>query len=275
MPFISKEDSREFEGEKTLYHYTSIYTSIEKIFPSNKLRLSPLISASDPMELTLPSPWVSSSGYEEDFKRLNEKIAGGDIATKINTYYKSLRQLCLCRNSDIEVKGLHTGVFEPLDHFGFAKPRMWDQYGDRFKGVCIALSRSKLEEKLSSSYRLFNVEYHSNHLFKPNIDSSSIDLNEIERIGEIEYLRSKYESEILKISSKHTDYRDENECKVITSTEHDYSYLDISNCIQGIFFTNKLNYAYESILKNIAKRYEVPLLQIHISRRGISVRCFA
>ncbi len=275
MVFITKKDSIEFEGEKTVYHYASIYTSIENIFPSNRLRLSPVTSASDPMEYMTPNPSVSCYGYEEDHRRLNEKFDGNEMAKKINTYYKSLRQLCFCRNSDIDFEGQFTGVFEPIDHFGFAKPRMWDQYGDKFKGVCIALSRFKLAKQLSSEYRLIDVRYSKNHLFRPNIDTSSIDLNKIEEIGEQDYLKLKYELEIKKLTNKHNDYKDENECKLITTTEDDYAYIDISKCIQGIFFTNRLNYAYESFLKEKAKEYKVPLLQISIRRTGIEVLHFA
>ncbi len=275
MVYITKEDSIEFEGEKTIYHYTSIYTSLEYIFPSNNLRLSPVTSASDPMEYLMPNPSVSCCGYEKDHIRLNKKIDGKGIAKKINAYYKSLRQLCFCRNSDIDFEGQFTEVFEPIDHFGFAKPRMWDQYGDKFKGVCIALSRSKLEEQLSSEYRLFDVKYSKNHLFRPNMDTSSVDLNEIEEIGAQDYLKLKYELEIKKLTNKHNDYKDENECKIITATEDDFAYIDISKCIQGIFFTNRLNHAYESFLKEKANEYKVPLLQISIMRTGIDVLLFA
>jgi hypothetical protein len=275
MISISKRDSIEFEGEKTVYHYTSIQTSIENIFPSNRLRLSPVSSASDPMEHALPNPSVSCYGYEADHLRLNETVDGNGIAKKINAYYRSLRQLCLCRNSEIDFDGQYPGVFEPIDHFGFAKPRMWDQYGDKFKGVCIALSRPKLEEQLSSDYRLINITYSKNHFFRPNIDTSGVDLNQIEKDGEQKYLRSRYESEVKKISVKHNDYRDENECKVITATEDDYAYLDLSRCIQGIFFTNRLNYAYESFLMGKAKEYKIPLLQISIRRTGIAINPFA
>lgn len=275
MAYFTKEDSIEFEEEKTLYHYTSIQTASEKIFPANRLRLSPLTSASDPMEQLPPNPSVSCYGYDEDHKRLNDKFDGKEIAKKINAFYKSLRQLCLCRNSPFDFDGQFTGVFEPLDYFGFAKPRMWDQYGDQFKGVCIALSRSKLEEQLPSNYRLINVEYSKNHLFRPNIDTSSVDLNQIEKMGEQEYLDWKYESEIKKIGVKHSDYRDEDECKLIATTEKDYEYINITKCIQGIFFTNGLNYIYEAYLKEKAEEYQIPLFQISIYRTGINVNIFA
>ncbi|VXD11146.1 DUF2971 domain-containing protein [Marinoscillum sp. 108] len=274
MTYFTKEESIEFEGEKTLYHYTSIYTAIEKIFPSNNLRLSPVTSASDPMERLSPNPSVSCYGYDEDHKRLNEKIDGKKIAKKINAFYGSLRQLCLCRNSPIDFEGQFGGVFEPIDHFGFAKPRMWDQYGDRFKGVCIALSRLKLEEQLPSNYRLLNIGYSKNHLFRPNIDTSSVDLNQIEKMGEQEYINWKIESEIKKIGVKHSDYRDEDECKIIATTDNDYEYINITRCIQGIFFTNGLNYTYESYLKETADRYQIPLFQIDIRRTGLNVNVF-
>jgi len=275
MANLTKEESMEFEGDKTVYHYTSIRTSLEYIFPSSRLRLFPITSASDPMEHSSPNPSVSCYGYEEDHLRLNKNINGSEISDKINNYYKSLRQLCLCRNSDFDFDGQFTGVFEPIDHFGFAKPRMWDQYGDKYKGVCIALSRKKLTEQLSSEFRIINVGYSKNYHFRTNIDTSSVDLNKIEQIGEQKYLQLNCELEIEKLSYKHNDYKDENECKIITAIEDSYAYVDISKCIQGIFFTKSLNYPYESCLKKIAKEYKVPLLQISIRRKGIEILHFA
>lgn len=148
---------------------------------------------------------------------------------------------------------------------------MWDQYGDGYKGVCIALSRRKLKEQLTPEFKIIDIKYSKNHLFKPNIDTSSVDLNKVEQLGEKEYLKLKYKSELKKISTKHNDYKDENECKIIVNSTNDYDYIDIRTCIQGIFVTNKLNYTYESWLKNIAKDYKVPLIQISIRRTGISV----
>jgi len=274
MIYLTKKDLIEFEGDRTVYHYTSIYTCIESIFPLNRLRLSPVTLASDPMEHLSPNQSVSYCGYDEDHLRLNNNIDGFEISEKINKYYKSLHQLCLCRNSEIIFEEQFTGVFETIDHFGFVKPRMWDQYGDKFGGVCIALSRKKLTEQLSSDFRIIDVLYKKYKLFKQNIDNSGVDLNIIEQIGEQKYLELKYKLEIKKLSIKHNDYKDENECKVITATEDNYAYIDISKCIQGIFFTNNLNYVYESLLKNTAKEYNIPLIQIDIRRTGINIHSF-
>ncbi len=271
MVMFTKEQSLKFEGNKILYHYTSIKTVIENIFPSNRLRLSPVIAASDPMEHNSPNPSVSAYGYMEDHDRLSQNIDGLRIAEEVNKYYKSLRQLCLCCNSEIDFEGHHTGVFEPIDHFGFAKPRMWDQYADKYKGVCIALSRDKLYEHYSPDFEILDIRYTKNHMFKTNIDTSSIDLNEVEKIGEHDYLDWKCKSELKKICEKHIDYQDENECKLITTSEDDYAYIDIRNCIKGIFITSIQNYVYEPLLKNIATNYKVPLFKISIRRTGMSV----
>jgi len=271
MTYLTKEHSIEFEEDKTLYHYTSVYTAIEHIFPSSRLRLAPLTSASDPMEHTAPNPSISSYGYDEDIQRLQKNINGARLTKSVNDFYKSLRQLCLCRNAKVDFASQYTGVFEPIEHFGFAKPRMWDQYGDGYKGVCIALSRSKFEEQLPQEYEMIDIEYSKNHLLRPNIDTSSVDLNLVEKLGEEEYLKSKYKAEIGKIGTKHSDYRDENECKVIVASESEFPYVDITTSIQGIFVTNKLNYTYETWLKEIACDYKIPLIRLSIKRTGIDI----
>ena len=268
---MTQEDSMEFEGDKTLYHYTSIYTAIEYIFPFNELRLSPLTSSTDPMEQTIPDLSIGSYGYHEDHERLQKNIDGHGLSKKVNRYYKSLHQLCLCRNEKIDFHGQYTGVFEPIDHFGFAKPRMWHQYGDGYKGICIAISRKKLEEQLTQEFKIIDIEYLKNHLFKPNIDTSGINLNIAEQRGEEKYLKIKCESELKKIT-KHHDYKYENECKIIVASENDYDFIDIKTCIQGIFVTNKLDYIYKSQLKDIAADYKIPVMEVSIKRTGIKVQ---
>ncbi|WP_046755506.1 DUF2971 domain-containing protein [Kordia jejudonensis] len=270
MATLTLADSIEFEENKTLYHYTSLTTAIEHILPTHSLRLSPLSSVSDPMENNIPIPWFSSFGYSNDCERLTSNIDGNSISKKVKKYYESLRQLCLCRNAKIDFEGQYMGVFEPIDHFGFSKPRMWDQYGDKYKGICIALSRTKLEKQLSAEFDIINVKYHKSDFFRTNLDNSSIDLNQVEKLGEEAYLESKLKSELKKIGEKHNDYRDENECKVIISSENNYEFINISECIQAIFITDKLNYVYESLLKSMANDFNVPLIKLSIDRFGIN-----
>jgi hypothetical protein len=271
MTHLTKEQSIEFEREKTLYHYTSIHTAIENIFPSSRLRLSPLGFASDPMENQSPHYPISVYEHEEENERLRSSIDENKISKEIDNYHMSLRQLCLCKNAEVDFKGQYTGAFEPIDHFGFVKPRMWDQYGDKYKGICIALSRNKLEEQLSSKHKKIDIKYIKNYLFKSKISTSSVDLTEVKRLGKEKYLESKYESILKEVSEKYIDYKDENEFKVVIPSEDDYEYIDIENCIQAIFVTNKLNYTYRKWLKKIASDYKVPLIQILIKRTGIKI----
>lgn len=272
MAIISKRESVAFEDEKALYHYTSIQTAIEHIFTSNMLRLSPITSASDPMESDSSLPNISSHGYEEDHKRLQSNFDSKKIALQVREHYQSLRQLCLCRNEKKDYQGEYTGAFEPIDYFGFAKPRMWDQYGDNYQGVCIALSRNKLENQLSSDYKVINIRYAKNNMFKPNIDSSTIDLNKLEELGESKYLKFKKDEIIKKISSKHNDYRDENECKIVFPSEKKFHFINIQDCIQGIFVTNKLHFVYRNLLEGIASNFKIPLVELSISRNGMNHR---
>lgn len=272
MITIRKEQSIEFEKDKTLYHYTSMQTAIEYIFQSGQLRLSPVMNATDPMERMTPNPHISVSGYAPERRCLEESVNGVKMARDINDYYKSLKQLCLCRNSPSEIEGYYPGVFEPIDHFGFAKPRMWDQYADNYKGVCIALSRPKVEQSLKSDFYIENIEYIKSRRFRNNYDNLSVDLNRADQMGVEKYMDERFRQERKKLTEKHCDYTDENECKIITSTKNQYAFIDIRKSIQGIFVTNQLAYAYEKWLLNIAEEWEIPAFQIHISRNGLDVR---
>lgn len=41
---------------------------------------------------------------------------------------------------------------KPEEFYGFLKPRMWDQYGNDYNGVCLAFSLDALKRKEKTSY---------------------------------------------------------------------------------------------------------------------------
>ncbi|UXE68776.1 MAG: DUF2971 domain-containing protein [Chryseotalea sp. WA131a] len=98
-----------------------------------KLRLSPRSQSSDPIENT--EHFFSYAGGNH-----GEGIPA-DAIRLTNETKKMLRktkQVCFCKNTcRPDENGM---IFPPFEKYGFAKPRMWDQYGDKYKGVCLVFS---------------------------------------------------------------------------------------------------------------------------------------
>jgi hypothetical protein len=223
------------------------------------------------MEGLTPGINVSSCGYEEEIKKLNNEIDGFGLAKNLREYYRTIHQLCLCRNAESHLKYPGTGVFEPIEHYGFAKPRMWDQYGGRYSGVCIALSKNRLINQLPPDFKILDIEYSANNLFKTNLDNLSIDLNRIEKIGEKDYMGYRYNKEIERLKRKHNDYRDENETKIIAVSNDNFIGINFETCIQGLFVTNKCTYTNEKWITSKAKNLNIPLIELQISRSGLKI----
>jgi DUF2971 family protein len=227
---------KSYLSPKIVYHYTDFKTALKYILPNKQLRLSNIRNQNDPFESlvclidsggTLPP----NHAEREKFRKREERIEN-EINRRINS---ELRIVCFCMN--------HLAA-DDEDRLGFVKQRMWDQYGDVFKGLCIALNldkilkNNKLDER--SNFFLKKVTYKTMREIvgnRPHLDSSDLyqttnDEAAIQRALQREQERVMF--------TKHVDYKDENEYRICCFANEEYTHLDISNAIHGIiWFGNK------------------------------------
>lgn len=243
-----------FRSEDTLYHYTKMNTAIEHILWDGQLRLSPRKDSIDPMEssdkrLKLPRehPFIDFQHADKDQLARLEKMALED-QQKINQQ----RQLCFCSNPpelSEEQKFYHIGGSED---YGCFKPRMWDQYGEQYRGVCLAFSKEVLQkdERLEHDHLTYasSIILAGNQLILiPGLENSS------------EAARN-YRNGIF---SKHSDYRDESEYRFCLHSDEPFEYTPIKAAIRGIFVAkNFLTDFNRHMLKQYAKRYQIPYIEI-------------
>ena len=265
LPYPTIEDSLYFSKD-TVYHYTNIYTAMEHIFLTNKLRLSPLDKVNDPKEKDFPDYSIFVCGYSDIVKDLETKYDGNKLNEDIINFYSNIKQLCLCRNKNIKISSFRP--FFPIERFGFSKPRMWDQYGGNYEGICIALSLSKLRKKLKKDYKFLNVNYYTNEMLSFN--KTGIDLNQADKLGE-QYKNELIDNQLKILAMKHIDYKDEKELKLIINNEKEFDYIDISHCIKGIFITNKISSNYKQIVINKAMEWNVDVFILSFRKTGISI----
>ncbi len=131
------------DPEKYLYHYTSAGTAIAHILKNQTLRLSPYTSTNDPKE---SKQWLfdfisyidNSDLAEQQRDEMSEWLSG---ALKRDT-----RLVCFSRDTN-PLTGNHL-----LDIFnrGYCKPRMWAQYGDKHKGVCLVFDSQRLQQQIGA-----------------------------------------------------------------------------------------------------------------------------
>jgi Protein of unknown function (DUF2971) len=122
-----------------LSHYTTAATAFERILPDGELRMSPYRLMRDPAENQDLFPGTAFFGGRPDAER-----ARGETVQSIREARDQIRLLCLTRD---------TTSYEGRDSvFGccWARARLWEQYAESHRGVCLVFDRAQLEQTLNA-----------------------------------------------------------------------------------------------------------------------------
>lgn len=221
-----------FEPHGFVYHYTSAETLAGKILPTMTLRMGSFKELNDPREAkTWPFKFYSrTQAGNRQFSPALFDEAARDILT---------RTFVLCCSMDYPVQ-----TNDKVDRHclpGYGHSRMWAQYADKHKGVCIVLDIKLLHENIIrqfSGHPLYfgPVEY-PNSPYGPN--SEGYDLiyledyveNGIPRMME-DHIRRFHQKLFF---TKHLDWRDECEYRWVLRGEPEVSaYIPIRDCLRAI-----------------------------------------
>jgi len=132
--------SPELTSATYLYHYTSAKTLVEEILPSSTIKLGPFAETNDPRE---SKDWIFGFGTNTGWEGMSEEIERS-IGQEITTLKETTKVLCLSKDDDRKT-GYNTNH---LHYWGFCRPRMWAQYGDKHSGVCLVFGRKELEDAI-------------------------------------------------------------------------------------------------------------------------------
>lgn len=125
--------------EGLLAHYTDSAAVFEHILPDRQLRMSPYHKMRDPVESqdVLPAIgwWGDPPGAD---------LAMGAVLADIKAKRDAMRVLAFCRDAGDGVR------VRPGFDCSWARPRMWEQYGDNHRGVCLLFDRDRLEAFLQN-----------------------------------------------------------------------------------------------------------------------------
>lgn len=127
-------------NDSLLYHYTSLESAC-KILEFNSLRLSNLLSVNDPLEFCRPNGF-GFNGYGENIGKIMDEL-NQSLTERENT----TRLLCFCQDffcsqGDWNNEKSQNKAANFL-HKGWARNRMWAQYADNHKGVCLVFDKNE------------------------------------------------------------------------------------------------------------------------------------
>lgn len=126
-----------------LAHYTSAQVCFEHILPSGQLRMSPYADMRDPLENKDLLHGLGFYGDQPEWGPVYDAVVRG-----VNFIRGQARLLSFTRDAPLRASAAH-----PLFRCCWARPRMWEQYGDIHRGVALVFDRQGLEETLAEELR--------------------------------------------------------------------------------------------------------------------------
>ncbi|MDF4993261.1 DUF2971 domain-containing protein [Vibrio parahaemolyticus] len=226
----------EFQRNKAeyLYHYTKSDTAINFILKNKNLRFSSMTTTNDPKET---KEWFLIPGSNEG-RSLTEYTP--EYLAKVLTPYLQGNTKLLCFSSDKDLKGSH---LEDMPNRGFCKPRMWAQYGDNHRGICLIFDYERLfshfhEQHKMRTYSCNYVKYKDRLIADIQMDPAFIiNVDHLEKRGAKDY---SYDH-LLKFKErlyfeKASDWANENEFRFVVFETEEELFLDYKNALRGIVF---------------------------------------
>ena len=224
------------DHDKYLYHYTSAKKALEYILKDRTLMFNSLRNTNDPKE---------SKDWKFDFHLVKGQLVTDDESNKIwRDVSSEIKTKCkvLCFSKD--KIGLGEEFLNDIYLRGFAMPRMWAQYGDNRKGVCLIFNKKNITklivEQFGTNADIYgsNVEYR-NVMLKGDIFNSpyTINYNFLKDVGLNEFVRSyvaEYNAELF--FEKSLDWRDENEFRYLMHINIIYTMFTICKYARGYCF---------------------------------------
>jgi hypothetical protein len=202
------------DRQRYLYHYTSLETALGHIIPSKSLQFSRLGQLNDPREYR---DWSFDFGTTEG-RDLGETF---DIPRIANSWIRS-RVAVACLSRDV------TDLRDTKDDFarngyerGHSRPRMWAQYANNYRGVCLIFERSALSQAIQRFAKQHHLSLKQGEVVYRNrkpvrsffaSDCMLIDYDRYSRAGAESYMRwhlSQFFDEL--ILTKQEDWADERE----------------------------------------------------------------
>jgi hypothetical protein len=258
---ISKSDLLKREkDDRFIYHYTQ-FDSAEKILSNRNLLFNRLTEMNDPFEFMR---YIHDVRYEDflssygtiDFKE-SEKI--NRFKDNVNTIIKRQYRICsFC----IDYEGSADNKYVPYMNKGFSRSRMWSQYGEDHKGVCLIFNREKMIETITKNYKdVFAQEIFYNDDLSESFDATKITGEVLEKSEPIEWV-NKHIAKYLFL--KFEDYKNEHEYRIaVHYAQNEDLFIDFNDEIEGVILGQEITPKHKEIIQRLSVNFNFPVFKFH------------
>jgi len=263
----------QFDTESYIAHYTKKETFLEYILPTMSIKIGNLENLNDLHERSLDWLDTETLGHKYDlgsnqlFDRLRKMVR------------KRLRVLCCA--------GYRGSRGSGLDNTAFCRPRMWAQYGEESKGVCLVFDKEVLANAIDEYGKLELIEKKKMkycsflHDVNNGVSIVSTELNDLLTDGnEASVLKSIDKNYNLKHTyfMKHEDWEGEHEFRFLgwltsegKDAEDEDVFINIKDALKAVVLGHDFPLsAYSSVLREL----KTPVWQINYSMNRYEARHF-
>ncbi len=254
-------------------HYTKLESGLNILF-EKKLRLNKISKTNDPRE-SRPLEFLTFQDYAQldnpEVKMANELI----LNELPKTIMEEWKVLCFTLDAskqseytDERISKLYAAFIDP----GYARPRMWAQYADNHKGVCLLFDKDEIGKKIQQKFngKCFpgKVGYDgetfvSLSLFLPPATSTSL-INDIKNLGAKEAARKYvFEHSAALFLRKNPDWEHETEYRwLIHSTINEVEDVSIEGAVKAVLVGMDFQKIYVPSLIPLCKDLGIPAKRI-------------
>jgi hypothetical protein len=246
-----------------LYHYTRLSAAVESILPDGSLRMSPFAAMRDPREsklleiIGIPAQFV-----QDDWDWRQELAQFARLDPMAKRVKDRVKVLCLVRD-DISERDFETEVFGR----GFARPRLWEQYSDQHRGVCLCLDKDILVAGSTHSVRRQGemlhgkVDYIDGELAP---EAREILLTDARERADEEILAAHLKTYARDIFfTKLTDWASEMEYRFVLQTDHEQPVLvPIRDALKAIIIGEDVSDGYLPTISKACEEKPVPIYKV-------------
>ncbi|MCH8010941.1 MAG: DUF2971 domain-containing protein [Candidatus Marinimicrobia bacterium] len=262
--YVDKDDA--------LFHYTNLRVGIENILHEKKLKPSLYIDTNDPREYKFLLLNRMGSEWSEETKRL--WADAHPVIDRILKYHYKV--MCFSSNGRPTLIINNNEIDEIEDPYavttGWSKSRMWTQYGENHRGLCIVFSKTAIEKMIQdvnlpamSSKRDY-VKYSPSERIR--MVAYTINVSRLKQKGVENYCKNHVLKHINDFFfTKHVDYRDENEYRVVIyDPEKIYEYFYINSIIKGVIAGDRTPKVYLPIIEKQCEALNIECRRIEWDR---------
>ena len=182
--------------------------------------------------------------------------------------------MCLCSNmsNEIIVDNSYESTNNALSTKAWKKSRMWSQYGEDHRGLCLVFSKESIDKQLmqmgynSTNSKSGVVSYTNSERFQYR--TLTLNTNLLPSEGTEKYCRNHVRNNLESFFfTKNLDYRDESEYRyVIFEPEKVYLYFDIEPILKYVIIGDKTPKIYYPIIKELCSNLNIECRRVEWSK---------